>query len=101
MSSKFFSHRNIQFIIYKLFDADSLTASDYYQQHNRKLFDRVIKAASTLARNKLYPLLSAMDRLSPALIDNEVKVHPAVAELMAEYGQGGWIGASFSEKQPS
>jgi butyryl-CoA dehydrogenase len=36
MATKFVSERNIRFLIYEVFDVESLTAYAYYQEHNRK-----------------------------------------------------------------
>ena len=48
MASKFSSERNIKFLLYEVFDVESLTAYDYYQNHNRKTFDMILKAAIKL-----------------------------------------------------
>ena len=91
MSSKFISERNIKFLLYEVFDVESLTAYDYYQNHNRKTFDMILKAAIKLAKDLLWPLFEEMDRQQPELVNGEVKVHPAVPKLMKEFAQGGWI----------
>jgi hypothetical protein len=36
-----------------------------------------------------------VDRNPPELIAGQVKVHPAVAGIIKEFGQGGWIAATF------
>jgi len=91
VSSKFISERNIKFLLYEVFDVESLTAYEYYQDHNRKTFDMVLKAALKLAKDLLWPLFEEMDRQQPELVNGEVKVHAAVRKLMKEFGQGGWI----------
>ena len=39
MAAKFVSERNIKFMLYEVFDVESLTEYDYYSEHNRKMFD--------------------------------------------------------------
>ena len=97
MAGKFVSMRNLKFLVHEVFDAGALTRHDYYSQHNPKSFDLVLDAAMKLAQKLLYPLFEEMDRKAPYLEDGQVRVHPAVKEMMKEYGQGGWIGATFPE----
>ncbi len=91
MATKFFSERNIEFLLHEVFDAESLTQHEYYQEHNRKMFDMVIKEASKLARDLLYPIFEEMDRNQPELVEGQIKVHPAVKTILHEFGRGGWI----------
>ena len=91
MAVKFVSERNIKFLLYEVFDVESLTEHDYYSEHNRKMFDMVLKAAVKLGKDLLFPIFEEMDRNQPELINGEVKVHPSVKTIMKEFGEGGWI----------
>lgn len=91
MATKFISERNLRFLLYEVFDAESLTKYEYYQEHNRKLFDMVLKAAVKLAKDLLFPVFEEMDRNPPELVNGEVRVHPSVRTMMKEFGEGGWI----------
>lgn len=91
MTTKFISERNIKFLLYEVFDVESLTHYEYYQEHNRKTFDMVLKEAIRLAKELLWPVFEEMDRNQPELINGEVKVHPSVRKIMREFGEGGWI----------
>jgi alkylation response protein AidB-like acyl-CoA dehydrogenase len=95
MARQFFSRKNLDFLLYDVFDLESLTRHPYFSSHNRKAFDMIIDAAARLAKERLLPLLEEMDRVPPVFENGRVLVHPAVAKLMAEYGEGGWIGASL------
>lgn len=97
MAGKFVSERNIKFLLYEVFNIESLTDYPYFKQHNRKLFDMVLDAAVNLGQDLLRPILEDMDRNAPVLIDGEVKVHKDVKKIMKECGRGGWIGATFPE----
>ncbi len=98
MAEKFVSMRNLKFLLYEVFDAQSLTRARYFSQHTRKTFDMVLDAALKLSRNLLHPLFEEMDRKPPAFSQGQVKVHPAVSKIMKEFGQGGWISATFPEE---
>ena len=91
MAAKFVSERNIKFLLYEVFDVESLTEYEYYKEHNRKMFDMVLKEAVKLGKDLLFPLFEEMDRRQPELINGEVKVHPSVKTIMKEFGEGGWI----------
>ena len=91
MAAKFVSERNIKFLLYEVFDVESLTKYEYYKEHNRKMFDMVLKAAVKLGKDLLFPIFEEMDRRQPELLNGEVKVHPSVKTIMKEFGEGGWI----------
>ncbi|MBW2513179.1 MAG: acyl-CoA dehydrogenase [Deltaproteobacteria bacterium] len=93
MAGKFYSERNLKFMLYEVHDVVSLTQYDYYAEHNRKMFDMVLKAAGKVAKDLLFPVFEEMDRNQPELVNGEVKVHPAVRKIMTEFGEGGWITA--------
>ena len=91
MAAKFVSERNLEFLLYEVFDLEALTDCDYYSEHTRKGFDLVLKAAVRLAKDLLYPIFEEMDRDQPELVDGELRVHPDVRKIMREFGDGGWI----------
>jgi len=91
MADKFISERNLQFLLYEVFDVVSLTQYPYYKAHNRKVFDMVLKEAVKLAKSLLRPVFAEMDQNQPDLIDGEIKVHPSIRKIMKEFGEGGWI----------
>ena len=93
MATKFYSERNLKFILYEVHDVELLTQYAYYTAHNRKMFDMVLKAAGKLGKDLLFPVFEEMDRNQPELVNGEVRVHPSVRKIMKEYGEGGWITA--------
>jgi len=91
VASKFYSERNLRFLLYEVFDVVSLTKLDSYKDHNKKMFDMVLDAAAKLAKKLLFPIFEEMDRNQPELVDGTVKVHPQVRKILKEFGEGGWI----------
>ena len=55
MAARFVSKKNIDFLLYDVFDVERLTRYDYYQEHSRKVFDMVIAAAIKLAGDLMWP----------------------------------------------
>ncbi len=93
MAERFVSERNLRFLLYEIFHAESLTQYPYYQDHGRETFDLVLDTAMKLARELLKPVLKEMDQHPPRLVDGRVLVHPVVRRIMKECGEGGWIAA--------
>ncbi|MFC1531877.1 acyl-CoA dehydrogenase [Thermodesulfobacteriota bacterium] len=97
MTNKFVSERNLKFLIYEVFDTESLTKHPYYEDYDRKMLDMVIKSAMELAEGVLWPNFQEMDKNPPELVGDQVKVHPSVKTYMRECGKGGWIASTIPE----
>lgn len=91
MARKYYSDRNLKFLLYDVFDVVSLTQYDYYKEHNKKSFDLVLGSASKIAKDLLWPIFQEMDRTTPELENGTIKVHPEVKKIMRAFGEGGWI----------
>jgi alkylation response protein AidB-like acyl-CoA dehydrogenase len=92
MASKFFSERNLRFLLYEVFDVVSLTQYNYYKEYDGKTLDMVLKAAMELAQGLLWTSFQEMDKNPPEWVDDQIKVHPSVKQFLKEAGEGGWIG---------
>lgn len=95
MRDKFFSRRNLQFLLYDVHKVEELTGLDYYADHDRGTFDLVLDTAERLGRELFLPCLTEMDKREPLYDKGSVRVHPIVREVMRQGGEGGWIGADF------
>lgn len=95
MSEKFVSRRNLEFLLYETHGVERLSSLAYYEDHTRETYQLVLDTAQKLARELLYPYLGEMDKKAPYLESGCVKVHPVVKNMMKEWGEGGWIGASM------
>lgn len=93
MSEIFLSRRNIEFLLFEVFDAESLCALPYFAEHNREIFDLVLETGLKMATEELHPLLKRMDMEPPHFREGAVHVLPEVRALMRACGEGGWIGA--------
>jgi butyryl-CoA dehydrogenase len=95
---KFISVRNLNFLLYEVFDTESFTRYPYFAQYDRKMFDMVLKAAMELAERLLFPNFQEMDRNPPELVGDHVRVHASMKAILKEFGLGGWIGATVTEE---
>ena len=97
MVDRFVSERNIKFLLYEVFDVESLTQYPYYEEYDKMMFNMILKAAMELAEGVLRPVFQEMDSNPPVLENDHIKAHPSVKTMMKEYGEGGWIGATVNE----
>lgn len=91
MSNKFLSKRNLRFLLYQVFDAESLCEHPYFEEHSQEMFDLVLDTALRIGKDMIHPHLQEMDKNVPIFADGKVTVHPVVKAFMKECGQGGWI----------
>ncbi|MBN2159617.1 MAG: acyl-CoA dehydrogenase [Spirochaetes bacterium] len=94
MAERFISKKNLSFLLYDVFDVESLTRYPYYADHGRETFEMVIETSFKIASGMMFPVLSEMDRQEPEYQDGTVRVHPAVREFLRAAGEGGWINAT-------
>jgi butyryl-CoA dehydrogenase len=97
MTARFVSKRNLEFLLYEVFDLLSLTKHAYYREHDRQMFTMVLETSLKMAEETFLPILAEMDRQPPELAGGTVKVHPAVRKILRDLGEGGWIGSIHSE----
>ncbi len=95
MAEKFISDRNLKFMLYEMFNLESLLKYPRYADHSREVFDMILDTALKLAKDVFKPLFTEMDRNAPEYVNGEVKVHPDMKKVMREAGEGGWISATF------
>ena len=91
MAEKFISERNLKFLLYEVFDAESLLQYPRFADHSRKVFDMVFDIIMQMGETLYRPLFQEMDRQEPQWVDGEVRVHPALRNLLHELGAAGMI----------
>ncbi len=96
MAEKFISERNLKFLLYEVFDAESLLRYPRYADHSRRVFDMVFDAAMEIGQTVFRPIHAEMDRNEPGYANGKVNVHPAIREMLREMGAGGWIAPTTS-----
>ena len=99
MAAQFYSKRNLQFLLYEVFDSELLTKYPYYQDHARETFDMVLDSAEQISEKLLKPLLTEMDRKEPQLVDGKIKIHEGMFPILKKFGEDGWINAGFSYEE--
>ncbi len=88
------SDRFVDFVLYDVLEADSLTSLPAFEDHSRETFDLFWGACRRLARDVLFPSYRPMDADPPALEGGSVRVHPAMHPVWRALAQLGVIGAT-------
>ena len=99
MATQFFSKRNLQFLLYEVFDTERLIKYEYFQDHARETFDMVLDSAEQIAEKLLKPLLTEMDRKEPQLVDGKIRIHEGMFPILKKFGEDGWINAGFGYEE--
>ena len=94
MTNQFYDPATLRFILDDMLQVSELCKLPRFTDHTREGFDMILDATKQLAESKLRPILVEMDRDEPQLVDGRIRVHPAMKDLMKEFGDGGWISAS-------
>lgn len=94
MADRFLSEKNLRFLLYEVFGADSLSNFKLYGEHDKEVFDLILHTAMRMAKNTLHPVLQEMDKNPPFLDNGSVRVHPVIRSFLKECGEGGWIAAN-------
>lgn len=96
---KFYSKKNIHFLLYDVLNIGELSQHPLFADHNPETYNMILNACTELSTQKLRPILVEMDRSAPRLVDGRVQVHPDMKMLMQEFGSGGWINAPLSYEE--
>ena len=83
-------NRDMEFLLYEVFQVDKLTKSDRYEQHDRSTFDAVLELAKNFAEQKFYPLAKQLDSSEPYLEKDKVITYPKLKETLDEFRELGF-----------
>ncbi|CAN5736827.1 acyl-CoA dehydrogenase [soil metagenome] len=88
--------RDVDFLLYDVFDASALTKLPAFADHSRETFDLVLSATKRFARETLFPTYRELDAAPPVLENGSVRVHPRMRELWPKLRDLGLIAATRS-----
>jgi alkylation response protein AidB-like acyl-CoA dehydrogenase len=88
--------RDVDFLLYDVFDAAGLTSLPTFSDHSRETFDLVLSAARRFARGTLFPTYRELDQSPPVLENGAVRVPARMRELWPKLRDLGLIAAPRS-----
>ncbi|MCA0893447.1 acyl-CoA dehydrogenase [Microbulbifer agarilyticus] len=78
MAAQALSERDLAFMLYELFDAESLTARARYADHSRETFDAAIETGKTVALKHFLPIRQKVDTNEPTFDGKKVHLIPEI-----------------------
>ena len=94
MANPLLDDRNVDFLLYEVFDVERLTELPAFRDHSRETFDLYLGACRKLARERLFPSYRPIDEAPPRLADGRVKVHPLLRDLYPRLVELGLLNAT-------
>lgn len=78
MAAPILHQRNLDFLLYEVFDAESLTRRERYADHSRETFDAAIATATTVAEKYFLPIRQKADMQQPTFENGKVQMIPEI-----------------------
>ncbi|MEH6590399.1 MAG: acyl-CoA dehydrogenase [Halioglobus sp.] len=89
MPAPLLSERELEFMLYEFFDAESLTQRERYSDHNRETFDAAINTSKTVAEKYFLPIRQKVDTEQPTFDGNKVQMIPEIKTALDAVIQAG------------
>jgi butyryl-CoA dehydrogenase len=93
MPNPLLDDRGLEFLLYDVLDAASLSRLPHFADHGRETFDAWLDTCRRFARDVLYPAYRPLDAEPPVLRDGKVLVHPRMKEIWPRLCELGVISA--------
>lgn len=91
--SKLMNGKDLDFLLYDVFNAENLTEIDFYKDHDRSTFEGVIDTAKKIATDYFLPHNAKADANEPTFDGEVVTTIPEVKEAWKHYSQSGLLAA--------
>jgi butyryl-CoA dehydrogenase len=78
MPAPILDERDLEFMLYELFDTDSLTQRERYVEHSRETFNAAIATARTVAEKYLVPIRHKVDVNQPEFDGKKIHMIPEI-----------------------
>ena len=86
--------RDVDFVLYEQFDAETLCRRAPYREFNRKVFDMIVDEARQLAIKEILPTLVEGDRTGLVFEDGRVRVPEGFHRACKRFVEGEWTALS-------
>ena len=85
------NEKDLNFLLYDVFDAESLNSIPFYQDHDRTTFASVIQTAHRIAQDHFAPHNSKADALEPQFDGKTVSTLPEVKAAWQHFVEAGFL----------
>jgi butyryl-CoA dehydrogenase len=87
--------RDLEFQVFDVLGAESLTRLPRYAEHDRAVFDGVFDAAYRIAAERFAPYAAACDIEEPRIVDGRAWTIPETRAALAAYNDASFTAATF------
>ncbi len=91
--SNLINTKDLEFLLYDVFQAEQLTELPFYQDHDKTTFDGVIATSAKIATDYFLPHNAKADSNEPQFDGESVTTIPEVKEAWQHYSQSGLLAA--------
>ncbi|WP_351088089.1 acyl-CoA dehydrogenase [Shewanella sp. S1-49-MNA-CIBAN-0167] len=96
MPATLMNQRDLEFMLYELFDSEALTSRERYQDHDRQTFNEVVNTAKTIAEKYFLPIRRKLDIEQPTFDGKKVHIIPELKTAIDAVNESG-IGAATAD----
>ena len=82
MAVSVLNERDLEFMLYELFDAEQLCQRGRFSEHNKETFDAAMETAKTVAEKYLLPIRQQTDVVKPEFDGKQAHLLPAIKTAM-------------------
>src|SRR3712207_3272232 len=100
-SSLLLSRADLDFLLHRWLDVESLTKRPRYAEHSRETFDAVLDLATQIATEHFAPHNRAADEHEPRMVDGRVELIPEVGRALRVFTEAGLMAGTFDEDRKS
>ncbi|MCU7369465.1 acyl-CoA dehydrogenase family protein [Paucibacter sp. O1-1] len=90
------NERDLEFLLYELFDSEGLITRERYQDHDRQTFNEVINTAKTIAEKHFLPIRQKLDTEQPTFDGTKVHIVPELKTAISAVIESG-IGSATAD----
>ena len=94
MPAPILCQRDLDFLLYEVFDVESLTKRPRYADHSRETFDAAVTTARTVAEKYFLPIRAKVDAHQPTFEQGAVNMIPEIKTALDAVIQSGLSSAS-------
>lgn len=96
MAAAMINERDLEFMLYELFDSERLIGRERYQDHDRQTFNEVINTAKAIAEKHFLPIRQKLDTHQPTFDGKKVHLIPELKPAIAAVNASG-IGSATAD----
>ncbi|MFS1422905.1 acyl-CoA dehydrogenase [Shewanella sp. 10N.286.48.B5] len=94
MPASLMNQRDLEFMLYELFDSEALITRERYQDHDRQTFNEVVNTAKAIAEKHFLPIRQKLDTHQPTFDGTKVHLIPELKPAIDAVNESGIAAAT-------